>query len=110
MKRNFVRDLFELRAIVEPNAVRLAAERGDEADIKAMKDALALMRRHTLATEAGRAADGKLYDPALPRVYHASMKHASIGGAVGQSYLRNDVVRFPNRDRFPKLFRHLLRP
>src|SRR6478735_5764190 len=37
----FVRDLFELRAVVEPAAARFAAERRDKDDIKAMKDALA---------------------------------------------------------------------
>src|SRR4051812_1479033 len=49
----FVRDLFELRAIVEPAAARLAAERRDKADIRALKDALARMRRHTPAAQAG---------------------------------------------------------
>jgi DNA-binding FadR family transcriptional regulator len=48
---SFVRDLFELRAVVEPAAARFAAERRDKDDLKAMKDALAKMRRHTLATE-----------------------------------------------------------
>src|SRR5690606_18503920 len=46
----FVRDLFELRAVVEPAVARLAAERRDKEDIRQMKKALAEMRRHTLAT------------------------------------------------------------
>src|SRR6187551_512866 len=44
----FVRDLFELRAVVEPAIARLAAERRDKDDIREMKNALAEMRRHTL--------------------------------------------------------------
>src|SRR4051812_14950604 len=40
----FIRDLFELRAIVEPAAARLAAERRTKADVKIMRDALAGMR------------------------------------------------------------------
>ena len=52
----FVRGIFELRAIVEPGAARIAAERHDRDDLRAMKEALAGMRRHTLATDAGRAA------------------------------------------------------
>src|SRR3954464_4232697 len=40
---DFIRDLFELRAIVEPAAARLAAERRNKSDIKAMKDALRRM-------------------------------------------------------------------
>jgi DNA-binding FadR family transcriptional regulator len=61
----FVRSLFELRAVVEPAAARFAAQRRDRADIKALKDALAAMRRHTLATEAGRAADRDFHDGVL---------------------------------------------
>ena len=38
---HFVRSLFELRAIVEPAAARLAAERRDKVDLKEMRDALA---------------------------------------------------------------------
>ena len=61
----FVRSLFELRAIVEPAAAALAASRRDRSDLKAMKDALIAMRRHTLATEAGRAADRDFHDAVL---------------------------------------------
>ncbi len=61
----FVRSLFELRAVVEPAAARFAAARRDRADLKAMKDALTAMRRHTLATEAGRAADRDFHDAVL---------------------------------------------
>jgi DNA-binding FadR family transcriptional regulator len=61
----FVRSLFELRAVVEPAAARFAAQRRDRADLKALKEALAAMRRHTLATEAGRAADRDFHDAVL---------------------------------------------
>ncbi|CCA90102.1 FadR/GntR family transcriptional regulator [Novosphingobium sp. PP1Y] len=69
----FVRSLFELRAIVEPAAARLAAKRRDKADLKAMKTALAEMRSHTLTTEAGRAAD---------RDFHAAILHATGNQAL----------------------------
>lgn len=69
----FVRDLFELRAIVEPAAARLAATRRDRNDLKRMKDALASMRRHTLATDAGRAAD---------RDFHSAILHATRNDAL----------------------------
>jgi len=80
----FVRDLFELRAVVEPAAARFAAERRDKDDIKAMKDALARMRRHTLATEAGRAADRAFHDALLRATYNDAMiaLSASITAAV----------------------------
>jgi len=58
----FVRNLFELRAIVEPAAAALAAVRRSPAELKSMRDALAAMTRHTLMTEAGRAADRDFHD------------------------------------------------
>ena len=80
----FVRDLFELRAIVEPAAAALAAERRDRADLKIMKDALTAMRRHTLATEAGRAADRDFHDAILHATRNDALVAlaASIGAAV----------------------------
>jgi DNA-binding FadR family transcriptional regulator len=80
----FVRGIFELRAIVEPGAARLAAERKTREDLAAMKEALAGMRRHTLATEAGRAADRDFHDAILRATRNDSLTvlSASIGAAV----------------------------
>ncbi|WP_081668657.1 FadR/GntR family transcriptional regulator [Sphingomonas phyllosphaerae] len=80
----FVRALFELRAIVEPAAAGLAAQRRDKADLKAMKDALAAMRRHTLATEAGRAADKDFHNAVLRATRNDALMvlSASIGAAI----------------------------
>ncbi|MEG3175538.1 FadR/GntR family transcriptional regulator [Sphingomonas sp. RB3P16] len=80
----FVRNLFELRAIVEPAAARLAAERRDKADLKTMKDALAVMRRHTVATEIGRAADRDFHTAILQATRNDALLtlSASIGAAV----------------------------
>lgn len=91
----FVRSLFELRAIVEPAAARLAAERRDRGDLKLMKDALAAMRRHTLATEAGRAADREFHDAILRATRNdaLSVLSASIGAAV------NWTTQFKQRSR-----------
>ncbi len=100
---DFVRDLFELRAIVEPNAARLAAERREKADIKAMKDALAGMRRHTLATEAGRAADRDFHD-ALLRASHNNAVialSASIAAAVTWTTQFKQRTRALPRDPMP---------
>ncbi|MDP3802714.1 FadR/GntR family transcriptional regulator [Brevundimonas sp.] len=79
-----IRSLFELRAVIEPAAARMAAERRDKADIKAMKDALTGMRRHTLATEAGRAADRDFHDAILQATRNDALVtlSASIGAAV----------------------------
>ncbi len=80
----FVRDLFELRAVVEPAAAAFAAERRTRDDLKAIRDALAAMRRHTLATEAGRAADRDFHDAVLAATRNDALiaLSASIGAAV----------------------------
>lgn len=91
----FVRDLFELRAIVEPAAARLAAQRRTKDDIRLMKDALAAMRRHTLATEAGRAADRDFHNAILNATRNDALQtlSASIGAAV------NWTTQFKQRSR-----------
>jgi DNA-binding FadR family transcriptional regulator len=53
----FVRDLFELRMLIEPGATRLAAQRHDAGQLKAIRLALAGMQRETPFTEAAIRAD-----------------------------------------------------
>lgn len=79
-----IRSLFELRGIIEPAAARLAAERRDRHDLKKMKDALAAMRRETLATDRGRAADRDFHDAILCATRNDALiaLSASIGAAV----------------------------
>jgi len=98
-----VRDLFELRAVVEPAAARFAAERRDKNDIKAMKDALAGMRRHTLATEAGRAADRAFHDALLRASHNDAMiaLSASISAAVSWTTEFKQRSRALPRDPVP---------
>ena len=80
----FIRSLFELRAIIEPAAAALAAERRDREDLKVMRDALAGMSRHTLATDAGRAADRDFHDAILRATRNDALivLSASMGAAV----------------------------
>lgn len=79
-----IRSLFELRGIIEPAAARLAAERRGRADLGRIRAALAAMRRHTLATEAGRAADRDFHDAILHATRNDALiaLSASIGAAV----------------------------
>ena len=69
----FIRGLFELRAIVEPAAAGLAAQRRDGSDLKVMEEALSAMQQHTLASEAGRAAD---------RDFHTAILRATRNDAL----------------------------
>jgi DNA-binding FadR family transcriptional regulator len=99
----FVRDLFELRAVVEPAAARFAAERRDRDDLKAMKDALAAMRRHTLATDAGRAADRDFHDAVLRATRNDVLMglSASIGAAVNWTTQYKQRARALPRNPIP---------
>ncbi|QNQ07774.1 FadR/GntR family transcriptional regulator [Sphingomonas alpina] len=99
----FVRDLFELRAVVEPAAARFAAERRDRGDLKAMKDALAAMRRHTLATDAGRAADRDFHDAILRATRNDVLMSlsASIGAAVSWTTQYKQRARALPRNPIP---------
>ncbi|MGF7153504.1 FadR/GntR family transcriptional regulator [Novosphingobium gossypii] len=54
---DFLRDIFELRTVVEPAAAQFAAMRRNHQDIARIGHALEEMRRHGLTTTAGRAAD-----------------------------------------------------
>jgi DNA-binding FadR family transcriptional regulator len=82
---HLIKSLFELRSVVEPAVARFAAERRTKEDLKAMKTALAEMRRYTLSTEEGRTADKNFHEALL----HATKNEAfitlaaSISAAVG---------------------------
>jgi len=99
----FIRNLFELRSIVEPAAARLAAERREKDDVKAMRAALASMRRHTLATEAGRSADRAFHDAVLQATHNDALitLSASIGAAVSWTTQFKQRTRGLPRDPVP---------
>src|SRR3569623_1907634 len=73
----------------------LAAERREKSDLKAMKEALARMRRFTLATEPGRTADRDFHHALLQATHNNAMValSASIGAAV------NWTTQFKQRSR-----------
>lgn len=71
--RQLISSLFELRGIIEPAAAGLAAARRDREDLRKMKAALTVMRRQTLGSEDGRAAD---------RDFHAAILHATRNDAL----------------------------
>lgn len=101
--RRFINDLFELRAIVEPAAARLAASRRSPSDVAALKAALSGMRRHTLATEQGRNADRDFHDAVLRATCNEAMitLSASIGAAVNwTTQFKQRAVSLP-RDPVP---------
>jgi len=99
----FVRSLFELRAVVEPAAAGFAAERRTREDLKAMKEALGAMRRHSLATDAGRTADRDFHDAILRASANEALMvlSASIGAAVHWTTQYKQRSRALPRDPLP---------
>ena len=80
----FVRDLFELRGLIEPAAAELAARRRTDAQLATMEQALAAMGQHGLATEAGRAADQQFHHAILAATQNDALAAlaSSVGAAV----------------------------
>ena len=72
--QHLLESLFELRKVVEPEAAALAATRRTQTHLDKLEDALARMAEHTLAVEAGRAADQDF--------------HAVLLDACGNPFLR----------------------
>lgn len=98
-----IRGLFELRGIIEPAAARFAAERRDGQDLRRIGEALDAMTHHTLATEAGRAADRDFHHAILRATRNDALVvlSASIGAAVGWTTQYKQRVRALPRDPVP---------
>lgn len=77
----FVRDLFELRDLLEPAAARFAAQRRTDEQLEQMRAALAGMRQHGLANEAGQAADQAFHRALLAASGNLAL--ASLASSVG---------------------------
>ena len=80
----FIRDLFELRNLLEPAAAKLAAERRTPAQLSLMQSAIADMRAHGLATSKGQASDQKFHATLLAASGNQALATlaSSIGAAV----------------------------
>lgn len=89
----FIRDLFELRGVIEPAAAALAAERHDTADLARMDEGLAGMRAHGLATAEGQAADQEFHTALL----EATRNEAIISLATSVAAAVRWTTRFKQR-------------
>jgi DNA-binding FadR family transcriptional regulator len=78
---HFIRDLFELRGIIEPTAAALAAQRHTPEQLDAMAQALSDMATHGLATSAGQDADRKFHRLILAATGNEAL--ASLASSVG---------------------------
>lgn len=77
----FVRDLFELRRILEPAAARLAALRRSDANVADMAAALDAMDRLGLGSAEGQAADQQFHRVLLAATGNDAL--ASLSSSVG---------------------------
>ncbi|HEX7858506.1 MAG TPA: FadR/GntR family transcriptional regulator [Sphingobium sp.] len=77
----FIRDLFELRGLIEPAAAALAAARRSEEQVEQMTGALEIMRRRGLATPEGRDADQLFHATILQAAGNEPL--ASLASSVG---------------------------
>jgi DNA-binding FadR family transcriptional regulator len=99
----FLRDLFELRLIVEPAAAALAATRRSTAQVAAMRSALEAMARHGLAVEEGRQADQQFHMVMLEATHNDAViaLAGSIMAAIAWTTLYKQRKRALPRDPVP---------
>jgi len=77
----FIRDLFELRGVLEPAAAALAAKRRSDTQLAEMRAALDEMAREGLASSAGRLADQQFHNTMLAAAGNQAL--ASLSSSVG---------------------------
>lgn len=96
----FIRDLFELRMIVEPEAAALAAERRTGQQLARMGYALEQMAEHGLKTEEGRNADQLFHHTILEAARNETLLSlsSSIAAAVAWTTIFKQRSRSLPRD------------
>jgi DNA-binding FadR family transcriptional regulator len=100
----FIRDLFELRGILEPAAAALAAQRRTHVQLDTMAAALADMARHGLATTAGQEADRKFHRAILEASDNEALAAlaSSVGAAVQWTTHYKQRASLTPRDPLPE--------
>ncbi len=96
---DFVRHLFELRAVIEPAAAAMAARRRSAEQLEAMHQALAAMRYHGLSHAQGQAADQEFHRLLLEATHNSAM--ISLSSTIGSAVMW--TTRFKQRiNRIPR--------
>jgi DNA-binding FadR family transcriptional regulator len=99
----FVRDLFELRGIIEPAAAEFAALRRSDDEVGQLTSALELMGTHGLTTPEGRAADQCFHNVILAATRNDALATlaSSVGAAVSWTTLFKHRHHLLPRDSLP---------
>jgi DNA-binding FadR family transcriptional regulator len=100
----FIRDLFELRGVIEPAAAALAAVRHGRNDLARMDAGLAGMRAHGLATAEGQAADQEFHTALLDATRNEALASlaTSVAAAVRWTTRFKQAKREHPRDPLPE--------
>jgi DNA-binding FadR family transcriptional regulator len=100
----FVRDLFELRGIVEPAAAEIAALRRTPAQLDEMAAALEIMHTAGLSSPEGRAGDQRFHKAILAASHNVALAtlSSSVGAAVSWTTTFKHRKRSLPRDPFPE--------
>lgn len=99
----FVRDLFELRHVIEPTAAAFAAERRTDDHVRELELALAGMREHGLSSAEGQAADRQFHRVLLEASGNSLLVtlSGSIGAAVQWTTYFKQTVHSSPRNPLP---------
>jgi len=100
---NFIRDLFELRGVIEPAAAEFAARRRTDDQLAVMEAALAEMGRYGLSTPEGRAADQRFHNMILAATHNDALEAlaSSVGAAVSWTTTFKHRKKLLPRDPLP---------
>ncbi|MES2159199.1 MAG: FCD domain-containing protein [Pseudomonadota bacterium] len=100
---NFIRDLFELRGVIEPAAAEFAARRRTDEQLTIMEAALTEMGRYGLSTPEGRAADQRFHNMILAATRNDALEAlaSSVGAAVSWTTTFKHRKKLMPRDPLP---------
>ncbi|MDO7834302.1 FadR/GntR family transcriptional regulator [Sphingobium sp. HBC34] len=100
---DFIRDLFELRGVIEPAAAEFAARRRTDDQLTAMEQALDDMGRYGLSTPEGRDADQRFHRAILAATRNDALSAlaSSVGAAVGWTTKFKHRKKLLPRDPLP---------
>lgn len=100
---DFIRDLFELRGVIEPAAAEFAARRRTDDQLATMSEALDDMGRYGLSTPEGRAADQRFHHAILAATRNDALSAlaSSVGAAVSWTTKFKHRKKLMPRDPLP---------
>jgi DNA-binding FadR family transcriptional regulator len=101
---DFLRDLFELRMVVEPQAAEMAALRRDQRQLLDMGNALEAMERYTLTNPKGRAADIRFHELLMEATRNEMLQALSnsISTAIASTTTIKHAKKDSPRDPMPE--------